>query len=923
MPTPLDFLKRVLPWPGEGSPGYGNIHWTNKAKYEGMPGKPFKTAEDAISFAQWATQKPADFKDIYFCLSIQTTAGQTIAGKPAAIRRGEFATALKAVWADVDVKEGSGYASTDEALRALDKFCKDSGLPIPTAIVLSGSGGMHLYWISDRVLTVEEWSRYAHGLEAAMVKFGFRHDPVTTDAVRVLRVPGTYNFKHDPPKPAILRLLQDRDLDFGQSKFCDYGIAVPVTATVTASVFPYDPIEFPQKPIPPGGIESLSIGITPEYDDTPLDYLPIFERGGCPFFQQTLVDKGLTNKQPIWMQTALACTFLQNGKRLFHRLSSAYPTYDPADTDKMYDRKVNDRGQRGFGWPSCGAFEASGCTQCATCPLKGSIKSPLNLAVRVAHSPKSSSDCGFKAERICPTERLLKLYQRGAGTETLMTAFNESYAVVRYVSKIVVASINGDEIFTMLPEDFHRMFSNMRFERGKQFVEVSRIWFDWPGRRQYLGRGLIFEPGGTLEIQNDMLNIWRGLGVEPKQGDWSLMRAHILEVVCSGQQKHFDYLIHWMAYAVQHPDKPIGVAVALLGAQGAGKGIVARTFGKFFGKHFAHITHGDQLTGRFNASLGTSCAVFLDEALWAGDKKGEGVLKGLITEPRLQMEAKFRDPIMVENRLRIIVASNNDWAVPTGIGDRRWFVLNVADTYAGTEHRSYWTALYAEIENGGAAAMLYNLLKMDLHGFDVRAVPHTAAKAQQQTLGLQGTVAWLYDVLQEGQIGDAPWDGIGLSVSTDHAYNCYVDFSRRQHAWRPEIKDLWSKKIRDVFGPCIRDTRPTTHKERTRSFEFAPLGDCRRRFALHLGAPNIEWETENETSCEKPVSQSIQGVRQPSQPGARVDAPDSEWEPADGLCDVEWEPTEELDNRVSSTELPQRALDQATADLALVRKQHA
>ena len=167
----------------------------------------------------------------------------------------------------------------------------------------------------------------------------------------------------------------------------------------------------------------------------------------------------------------------------------------------------------------------------------------------------------------------------------------------------------------------------------KHAIKVSKRWFEWEGRRQYLGRGVVFEPGGPLEIPNDMLNLWRGFGIAPKPGDWSLMRAHILNVVCSGQQEHFDYLIKWMAYAVQHLDEPMGVAVAFLGAQGAGKGIVARTFGKFFGKHFAHIANGDQLTGRFNASLGTSCAVFLDEALWAGDKKGEGVLKALITEP--------------------------------------------------------------------------------------------------------------------------------------------------------------------------------------------------------------------------------------------------------------------------------------------------
>ena len=116
---------------------------------------------------------------------------------------------------------------------------------------------------------------------------------------------------------------------------------------------------------------------------------------------------------------------------------------------------------------------------------------------------------------------------------------------------------------------------------------------------------------------------------------------------------------------------------------------------------------------------------------------------------------------MVENRLRIIVASNNDWVVPTGIGDRRWFVLDVANTFAGTGHREYWDALYAEIENGGAAAMFYDLLTMDLSGFDVRAVPHTAAKAQQQAHSLIGTEAWLYHVLQEGGIGAE----LGMSAS--------------------------------------------------------------------------------------------------------------------------------------------------------------
>jgi hypothetical protein len=439
----------------------------------------------------------------------------------------------------------------------------------------------------------------------------------------------------------------------------------------------------------------------------------------------------------------------------------------------------------------------------------------------------------------------------------------------------------GNDIMSMPVEDFQKDFADLVVVINKP-NKVSRRWFNWEGRRQHLGRGVVFEPGGPLEIPKDMLNLWRGFGIEPKQGDWSLLRNHILNVVCSGQQKHYDYLVKWMAYAVKHPNEPIGVAVAFRGAQGAGKGIVARTFGKFFGKHFAHIANGDQLTGRFNASLATSCAVFLDEALWAADKKGEGVLKALITEPKLQLEAKFRDPIMVDNRLRIIVASNNDWVVPTGIGDRRWFVLDVANTYAGTEHRKYCVALYAEIMKGGAAAMFHDLLAMDLGGFDVRAVPHTAAKAQQQTHSLAGTEAWLYHVLQEGAIGYENWQSVGLTISKAAAYNDYEDFSKRQHAWRPEIKAVWSKKMRTALGRCLADTKQKTGSDRVRSFRLAPLAACRSQFETHVGAPNIEWEPEDEPMSRPGVAivrPTAVGVGEPTEPDALQDTPSIEWEP--------------------------------------------
>jgi hypothetical protein len=472
-------------------------------------------------------------------------------------------------------------------------------------------------------------------------------------------------------------------------------------------------------------------------------------------------------------------------------------------------------------------------------------ESPLNLALPSSQPCQNSTIKDEESSN--PVVEIMALHQRGVDTNPLLAALNKYYAVVRYGGEIQIASTVGQDIFFMKPQELHKMYGNVRVKVESDLVEVTRVWWRWSGRRQYLRRGVVFEPGGSLEAPDDMLNLWRGFGIEPKEGDWSLMKNHILNVVCSGKQADCDYLLKWMAYAVQRPNEPIGVAVAFRGAQGAGKGVLARTFGSIFGKHFAHIANGEQLTGRFNANLATSCAVFLDEALWAGDKKAEGVLKALITEPRLQLEAKFRDPIMVDNRLRIMVASNNDWLVPAGIGDRRWFVLDVANTFAGTTHSDYWAKLYTEVEKGGAAAMFHDLLAMDLNGFDVRAVPHTAAKAQQQIQSLPATEAWLHYVLQEGEIGSEHWQDAGLTVSKDHAYRCYEEFCKQQRAYRPETKPVWSRKVRAALGGCLVDTRAN----RIRSLCFPALSECRRQFEAHTGTPSIDWQlTDAENGAE-------------------------------------------------------------------------
>ena len=82
--------------------------------------------------------------------------------------------------------------------------------PEPAIVIGSGTGGnCHAYWLLTAPLARDELERanrrLAHALGA---------DPASADAARILRVPGTFSHKHEPPTPVdAIRLDRDRRVD--------------------------------------------------------------------------------------------------------------------------------------------------------------------------------------------------------------------------------------------------------------------------------------------------------------------------------------------------------------------------------------------------------------------------------------------------------------------------------------------------------------------------------------------------------------------------------------------------------------------------------------------------------------------------------------------------------------------------------------
>lgn len=374
------FLLRALAWPvDESSPGYVNIHWLTPSPRDATKfmwvGKPTKTVDDFMAMTKWVAGLPK-VTDIYMCMSTQRQHGLSKSQKPKAIKLQANAISLKSIWLDVDVKDPpKGYKDISEALDAVFAFCAAAGLPKPSALVASG-GGLHVYWISDRALMPAEWQGYANGLKVLAIQHGLRCDAgVTIDSARVLRVPGTQNFKSNPPKPVNLLHLADSDLDFDATiKFLTALAPAPVSTAMDLSAFAGEKPSAVFANLDPK-TDSLTRGM--EREDILLAPLPIMKE--CAFLRDALMTGGKDYSQPMWNLTTLAATWMENGHELAHKMGKGHPGYTAETTDSLWERKTRERKERGLGWPSCSAIQASGCTACGTCPLLALNKSPLNI----------------------------------------------------------------------------------------------------------------------------------------------------------------------------------------------------------------------------------------------------------------------------------------------------------------------------------------------------------------------------------------------------------------------------------------------------------------------------------------------------------------------------------------------------------------
>lgn len=368
--------------------------------------------------------------------------------------------------------------------------------------------------------------------------------------------------------------------------------------------------------------------------------------------------------------------------------------------------------------------------------------------------------------------------------------------------------------------------------KGKvTWTPVTKIWRSHPDRRYYRD-GFLLDPHNT---NPNAYNLWKGFGVTPAKGDWSLMKQHVAEVLANNDRMIANYIFNWSAWSFQNPSLPPGTALVFKGGEGLGKGMFCNMLVKAFGAHGLRIQSMRHLVGNFNAHLRHCCMLFCDEAVVPGSE-GEGALKGLITEETIPIEAKGIDVVNMQNHLSVCMSSNEDYVVPAGKDARRWAVFDVSACRKGD--KAYFDAILAEMKNGGVAAMLHDLLELDLTDFTPEScAPDTFALSEQKAQTLKGFERVWFDCLRSGEVpferyigDDRPF--VSTGAMRTHAQTCRA---------KEEVSVTAVGKLLATLGYEKRET------DRPRGFALPPLDVARKAWDQHRF--KVKWDNTKSWSA--------------------------------------------------------------------------
>ncbi len=337
------FLERVLPL--EGGHYFSNYGVARKLQQSA----PLESLDELVERIR---EHSAKKENVYFATGVYGDT-RTIAD----------CQGKKSLYVDLDVGPGKGFTSKGEAVKELGRFVKESGFPFPNFVVDSG-GGIHAYWALNRTLPVAEWQVLANRLKELCAQHHFKIDAsITADAARIMRTPGTTNWK-DPARPIPCRVLMQRDDDYSPEMLAQ---AMSVSTAGPAQVL-----------VGSVGDDDLGADLPPAVRDRKHFAGEMINQ--CAALKHTQEIGGADQPGELWYKILHLLSFTEDGADYIHALSNKHDQYTPGGTEARFKYSLDRKGTEGSKGPTlCTSIERHLPSKCAGCPHRGVIKTPLVL----------------------------------------------------------------------------------------------------------------------------------------------------------------------------------------------------------------------------------------------------------------------------------------------------------------------------------------------------------------------------------------------------------------------------------------------------------------------------------------------------------------------------------------------------------------
>lgn len=198
----------------------------------------------------------------------------------------------------------------------------------------------------------------------------------------------------------------------------------------------------------------------------------------------------------------------------------------------------------------------------------------------------------------------------------------------------------------------------------------------------------------------------------------------ILLNLCENKKECLDFLIHFVADAVQFPNKKMRMAIIFTGDEGTGKDTLLTIMGYIFGAlHVKSDSNIENFTGTHAMGFVKKIMICFNESASANTHGNQGVIKTLISEDTTTVNEKYMPIVTCKNTARVFAASNKAdvMAFDAVANDRRWIAFKTTSKYSQPEYEEWWAKAHAHFKTPGFIASFYNYLNnIDLSNYNFK-----------------------------------------------------------------------------------------------------------------------------------------------------------------------------------------------------------